>query len=308
MLRRFGVVVAPLALVTALLPTAVQAAPGIPAAGIPVDADLTGTADASDSVVFTSDPSQDLVIDRATGLLPLIVAARGVLPLASDGIATANRRLRGMVELLVDARARHRSAVRVLAEANRLVADNVRDAARLQSGYDESLDGISRTQRSRLEREAQQRRNRSAVVRHATSTDWVCPIGGRTKFRDSWGERRSGNRRHDGVDLVGLRHVPILAPVDGVVTHRWDTIGGWSFDLVATDGDFYFGTHMAGFGRSGEVRAGDVIGSMGDTGNARGVHLHFEYHPGGRGNSVNPYPIVDARCTDRTPMGTSLYD
>ena len=295
--RYLGVAVALVALVAALLPTAAQAA-----------SDAGGSGDASGSVVFTSDPSQDLVIDRATGLMPLISAASDVLPLVSDGIATAGRRLRGMVDMLVRARLRHRSAVRALAAANRLVADNVRDAAKLQSGYDDALDGISRTQRARLERDAKDRRNRSSVVRQATSADWVCPIGDRTKFRDSWGERRSGNRRHDGVDLVGLRNVPILAPVDGVITHRWDTIGGWSFDLVNEDGDFYFGTHMAGFGRSGEVRAGDVIGWMGDSGNAKGVHLHFEYHPGGRGNSVNPYPIVDARCTDRAPMGTSLYD
>ena len=39
-----------------------------------------------------------------------------------------------------------------------------------------------------------------------------------------------------------------------------------------------------------------------------GVHLHFEYHPGGRENPVNAYPIVDAHCTDRIPMGQSLYD
>jgi hypothetical protein len=288
-------------LVTALLSTAVQATPSVGRS------DPAGSGSASNSV-FTSDPSQDLVIDRATGLLPLISAASDVLPLASNGIAVAERRLWIMVDLLVSARQRHRSAVRAVAAANRLVADNVRDAAQLQLGYGDVLAGISTTQRARLERDARGRRNRSSVVRQATSSDWVCPIGGRVKFRDSWGDRRSGNRRHEGVDLVGLRNVPILAPVDGVVTYRWDTIGGWSFDLVAEDGDYYFGTHMSGFGKAGEVRAGAVIGSMGDTGNAQGVHLHLEYHPGGKSNAVNPYPIVDARCTDRTPMGTSLYD
>lgn len=300
--RRLGMTFALAVLVTALLSTAVQAASS---AG---RSDLAGSDSTSNSVVFTSDPSQDLVIDRVIGLLPLISAASDVLPLASEGIAVAERRLRTMVDLLVSARQRHRSAVRAFAAANRLVADNVRDVAELQSGYGDVLAGISTTQRARLERDARDRRNRSSVVRQATSSDWVCPIGGRLKFYDSWGERRSGNRLHEGVDLVGLRNIPILAPVDGVVTHRWDTIGGWSFDLVTGDGDYYFGTHMSGFGKAGEVRAGEVIGSMGDTGNAQGVHLHFEYHPGGRDNAVNPYPIVDARCTDRTPMGTSLYD
>ena len=89
--RRCGVVVAIVALATALLSTAVQAAPR----GFFSGTDPAGTSDpvdASESVVFTRDPSQDLVIERVTGLMPLIAAASGVLPLASDGIATANRR------------------------------------------------------------------------------------------------------------------------------------------------------------------------------------------------------------------------
>ena len=127
-------------LVTALLSTTVQAAPS---AG---RSDTAGSSSASNSVVFTSDPSQDLVIDRATGLLPLISAASDVLPLALDGIAAAERRLRTMIDLLVSARQRHRSAVRAFAAANRLVADNVRDAAQLQSGYSDLLAGISATE------------------------------------------------------------------------------------------------------------------------------------------------------------------
>jgi len=274
-------------------------------------ATTSGPADdgeAPESVVFANDPSQALVIQRATGLMPLVVAASAVLPLAVDGIRAAGDRLRSVTDLMARVRERNRAAAAAQAAAHRLVADNVRDAAELTSGYDDALDGISVGQRRRLERDAKARRNRSAVIRHATSQDWVCPISGRSKFRDSWGELRSGDRRHEGVDLVGLRGDPVLAPVDGVLSHRWDTIGGWSFDLVAPNGDYWFGTHMSGLGRSGEVEAGDVIGFLGDTGNARGVHLHFEYHPGGGGNPVNAYPIADAHCTDRVEMGVSLYD
>ena len=195
-----------------------------------------------------------------------------------------------------------------LSEVNRLVADIVRDADRLRTTYDDVLGGLSASSRRHLRRDARTRSNRSAVVRQVTSADWVCPIGTRTKFRDTWGYPRSGGRIHEGVDLVGIRHDPIVAPVEGVVSYRWDSVGGRSFDLVAIDGDYYYGAHLSAYGREGEVRAGDVIGYMGDSGNAKGVHLHFEYHPGGRQNAVNPYPLADAHCTDRADANVSLYD
>ena len=260
MLRPFGLVSALLALVLALPSTAL--------------------AQGDDrSVVFTSDPSQAMVVDRAAGLWPLIEAASGVLPLAEEGLAVARERLRGVAQLLAQARQRQVEAAAALARANRLIADTVQEANRLRNTYDDALAGLSDSSRRKLERDAQTRRNRSAVVRLATSSD-----------------------------LVGLRHDPILAPVDGVVTRRWDTLGGRSFDLVAANGDYYFGTHMSRFGVDGEVQAGEVIGYMGDGGNAKGVHLHFEYHPGGKHNPVNPYPIVDAHCTNRVDINVSLYD
>ena len=260
------------------------------------------------SVVFTSDPSRALVIDRDTRLQPLIQAASDVLPLAVAGLAEAEARYRSMARLLADTRARQRSAAAALLQVNQMVADIVREADRMRSTYDDVFDGLSESSRRHLRRGAHTRSNRSAVVRQVTSADWVCPVGVRMKFRDTWGAPRSGGRSHEGVDLFGKRHDPLLAPVDGIVSYRWDSIGGRSFDLVATDGDYYYGAHLSAYGRDGEVEAGDVIGYMGDSGNADGVHLHFEYHPGGGQNAVNPYPLTDAHCMDRIGANVSLYD
>ena len=124
----------------------------------------------------------------------------------------------------------------------------------------------------------------------------VCPIDGVHTFIDSWGFARSGGRRHKGVDMMAKSGVPIVAPIAGVVAHRSNRVGGRSFHLTADDGTYFYGTHLSGYGKSGRVEAGEVIGYVGDDGNAAGLpHLHLEIHPTKR-NPTNPYPSVAVVC------------
>ncbi len=128
--------------------------------------------------------------------------------------------------------------------------------------------------------------------------DWLCPTGDApVAFGDTWGAPRSGGRRHQGVDMIGTRGTPILAVVDGFAKDKTNTLGGFTVGLTGADGNYYYYGHMDSWGLSGPVQRGDVIGYMGDTGNAKFsvVHLHFEVHPGG-GAAVNPYPTVRAHC------------
>lgn len=126
----------------------------------------------------------------------------------------------------------------------------------------------------------------------------ACPVAGPVAFVDSWGSARSGGRRHQGVDMLAAGGTPVVAPVAGTVTHRGNRVGGLSFHLAGDDGAYYYGTHLSGYGASGWVPAGTVVGYVGDSGNARGTpHLHFEIHPAGEGTpAVNPYPTVALLC------------
>ncbi|HWB70705.1 MAG TPA: M23 family metallopeptidase, partial [Egibacteraceae bacterium] len=128
----------------------------------------------------------------------------------------------------------------------------------------------------------------------------VCPVGAPNGFIDSWGFPRSGGRRHQGVDIFAAYATPLYAVADGTVQRVFRSrLGGLSIDLVDGRGDRYYYAHLsAAQAVAGQrVRAGDVIGANGDSGNARGSppHLHWQYHPGG-GPPVNPYPLARALC------------
>ncbi|MDX1449533.1 MAG: LysM peptidoglycan-binding domain-containing protein, partial [Acidimicrobiia bacterium] len=123
----------------------------------------------------------------------------------------------------------------------------------------------------------------------------TCPVPGAI-FINDWGFPRTGGRFHQGTDLFAPRDTPVRAPVSGVVEAVTGDVGGFQFWLTGDDGNLYVGTHMQRFGQVGRVDAGDVVGSVGDTGNAKGAktHLHFEILVGGK--AVNPYPALVRAC------------
>ena len=122
-----------------------------------------------------------------------------------------------------------------------------------------------------------------------------CPVPGATFFND-WGFPRSGGRSHAGIDMFAPRGTPVYAPVSGWVDVAKGEIGGHQFRLRGGDGTLWFGSHLDRFGDHGQVQAGDVIGYVGDSGNAKGSrpHVHFEVHPGSE--AVNPYPLLRTIC------------
>jgi murein DD-endopeptidase MepM/ murein hydrolase activator NlpD len=124
----------------------------------------------------------------------------------------------------------------------------------------------------------------------------VCPVPGATFFND-WAFPRPGGRVHVGTDLFAPRGTPVRAPVSGSVVTAHGPVGGLHVWLTDANGNRWMGSHLDAFGATGSVSAGDVIGYVGDTGNARGArpHLHLEYHPVGR-EPVNLFPALRGAC------------
>jgi murein DD-endopeptidase MepM/ murein hydrolase activator NlpD len=93
---------------------------------------------------------------------------------------------------------------------------------------------------------------------------------------------------------------PAVAVVSGSVFFQSDTLGGLAAYVQGNDGNTYYYAHLndyVGGGRS--VSAGELIGHVGNTGDADGgpSHLHFEIRPGGpNGLAIDPYPTVRAHC------------
>jgi murein DD-endopeptidase MepM/ murein hydrolase activator NlpD len=127
----------------------------------------------------------------------------------------------------------------------------------------------------------------------------VCPVGTPHGFTDTWGAPRSGGRWHQGVDMFAAYGTPLYAVEDGTIRTSDNALGGVSVHLTGASGDAYYYAHMSTrtVVTGQRVRTGDVIGAVGDTGNARSTppHLHFQYHPGG-GGAVNPTPLATALC------------
>ena len=127
----------------------------------------------------------------------------------------------------------------------------------------------------------------------------VFPVQGKCWFGDTWLAPRSGGRLHQGVDIVSARGNLLYAVVSGTIskvyTDRPGSLAGNGVRIAQDNGTYFTYLHMGtladGIKLGAKVRAGQVIGTVGSTGNAATPHLHFEVHPRG-GAAVNPYPLV----------------
>ncbi|WP_295820085.1 M23 family metallopeptidase [uncultured Deinococcus sp.] len=121
------------------------------------------------------------------------------------------------------------------------------------------------------------------------------PLPG-TRFVDTWGGARSQGRTHEGVDIFAKRGTPIRATTRGIVLNVGpNTLGGRTVMLLGPGGQRHYYAHLERYPdlkRGDWVQAGDVVGYVGDSGNAKGTppHLHYGIYTGG--GAINPYPLL----------------
>lgn len=138
---------------------------------------------------------------------------------------------------------------------------------------------------------------RIGVTLSVPGPSWTCPVAGAHSFTNDWGVPREGNRLHMGNDVFAAKGTPVVAPVAGTVEFRNGKLGGNAFYLHGVDGVTYYGAHLdAETAKPGPIKAGEQIGTVGNTGNAKGgpSHLHFEIHP--KDHAVNPYFTLKRWC------------
>ena len=123
-----------------------------------------------------------------------------------------------------------------------------------------------------------------------------------------WGaDRDGGARRHEGIDIFAPRGTPAIAATNGFITRTGETpLGGrvvWLADAAHGEHLYYAHLDKQLVSAGQRVRAGDTLGLVGNTGNARTTapHLHFGIYRSGQG-AIDPLPFVKRASTAPAPQ------
>ena len=128
------------------------------------------------------------------------------------------------------------------------------------------------------------------------------PVKGvsRYKLQDTWGNARSQGRRHEGIDIMAARGTKVYSTTDGLIADlRNNNLGGKVIWIRGPSDSWHYYAHLDSHKRGLKVgdyvHKGDLIGYVGNTGNARHTapHLHYGLYLNGKGRgAVNPYPYL----------------
>ena len=151
------------------------------------------------------------------------------------------------------------------------------------------------------------------LARMAPADSLPVPVDGvrARDIADTFGAPRGRDRSHAGVDIFAARGTPVRSATRGIVVSIRDAgLGGRQVWVLGPGRERYYYAHLEdwapGLGAGEVVFAGDAIGTVGDSGNARGTptHLHFGIY--GRDGARDPLPLL--RAGGDMPPASSLVD
>lgn len=128
---------------------------------------------------------------------------------------------------------------------------------------------------------------------------YLFPVAGKgnAAITSFWGaDRDGGGRKHEGIDIVAKRGTPLVAVTDGRITSTGDRgLGGkqvWLRDAVFKKSVYYAHLDSIAARDGQQVKKGDTLGFVGNTGNAITTipHLHFGVY--GNSGATDPYLFV----------------
>jgi murein DD-endopeptidase MepM/ murein hydrolase activator NlpD len=145
----------------------------------------------------------------------------------------------------------------------------------------------------------------TALFAPLTGSAMLMPVVGVQPFdlSNSWGDSRDGGKRkHRGIDIFASRGTAVVAVADGIVSYIGDQPKGGHCLWLSTDsGTSFYYAHLdrwaAGLYEGMEVRSGDLLGYVGNTGNAKYTPSHLHFAVNQNDEMVNPYPILTKATT-----------
>jgi murein DD-endopeptidase MepM/ murein hydrolase activator NlpD len=159
---------------------------------------------------------------------------------------------------------------------------------------------LTATAETKKERDTEFAARAKALFAPLNGTTLAMPVVGVRPYdlTNSWGNARDGGKRkHKGIDIFAPKGTGIVAVADGIISYLGEQPkGGNCLWLTTENGASFYYAHLdrwaAGLYEGMEVRTGDLLGYVGNTGNAKYTPSHLHFGVNENDEMVNPYPIL----------------
>ncbi|WP_107764989.1 M23 family metallopeptidase [Nocardioides terrigena] len=258
-----------------------------PVVAVPVVGKRRATAPARRSPLLRSLPSAPILL----GVTALAISAGGAVTASDADLAgqvtsgSTSIAAAGTMGIAQVAPTTSRDAV--------VSRDSRRDAQADAANQEliEAAEAQAKEQHAALEQFAQAAEKQSAKIRE---NQWVLPLASYRISATFGASSYLWSSVHTGLDMSAPSGTAIRAIANGVITETgYDGSYGNKTVLTLEDGTELWFCHQTSIDVSvgDTVRGGEVIGTVGSTGNSTGPHLHLEVRPGG-GDPVDPFTAL----------------